>query len=96
MRYRTEYISRQTQLEFGKPLWIQLPLSVYTAMKDAPLGFHYYGAEQARMVEVHVDSSDEFNSRRAKALAGGNLSVRATAPTSNSPCAYGHGPAVCK
>lgn len=77
---RARYIQVMDRLSLRQPLWLQLPWHEYWVIKDRmpadPLLVHQYEANGARMVEVHVDLDDSFDSRRAVLPLGGQFSIR--------------------
>eukprot|EP00966_Prymnesium_polylepis_P313578 7245850-Prymnesium_polylepis.1 len=68
--------------ELRQPLWVQLTVEEYEALKKSkapnlPEGYRYNacsgggGRTQTRMVELHVDDADAFDERRATSPYGG-------------------------
>ena len=77
--------------ELRQPLWVQLPLTDYEALKrsgapNLPEGHRYTAMVRSggggrtltriEMVELHVDDAGAFDERRAASPFGGNFSVR--------------------
>ena len=84
------YIPQMDRDELRRPLWVQLSLAEYEALRAAtikadgelPGGYRYTvasgggGRTWTQMVELHVDDSNHFESFRASHPLGGDFSVR--------------------
>lgn len=78
---RALYIAVMDRLALRQPLWLQLAMHEFWAVKDRMpadgfLVHHYSAADGAQMVEVHVDLDDSFDLKRAGFPLGGLFSVR--------------------
>lgn len=77
---RKQYIQVMDSLALRQPLWLQLSMHEFWALKermpDDDLLVHHYEIGDARMVEVHVDLDDSFDEMRSSLPLGGKFSVR--------------------
>lgn len=77
---RQKYIKVMDTLSLRQPLWLQLSMHEFWAIKERmpedALLVHHYQVDGAQMVEVHVDLDDAFDARRAALPLGGHFSVR--------------------
>ena len=81
---RERYIPDIERDERRAPLWVQLTLIDYEALREAtikahgelPGGYRYQTADGISMVELHVDDSNHFEAFRASHPLGGDFSVQ--------------------